>query len=103
MKHISEQIANHLYKEIDSLSATTDNLYITIHNFKATLLDITINYLYNHEDLFDDINKELFDTEQFSKFIIDYYDNLVDNVFWNSTNLDLNIKQVIVEAIKETC
>lgn len=105
MKHISEKVANVLYNEIDYIEdnlTQIDSLRDKINNMVIGLLNITIDYLYNHEcELFN--NTKDIDTEELGSFIINNIEDLVESVFYDRTNFNLNIKDLIIEGIKVSC
>lgn len=105
MKHISEKVANVLYNEIDYIEdnlVQIDSLRDKINNMVIGLLNITIDYLYNHEyELFN--NTKDIDTEELGSFIVNNINDLVESVFYDRTNFNLNIKDLIIEGIKVSC
>lgn len=103
-KHISEQIADILYKEIDYIEdqlVQYKSLRYRINNLEKELLDIIINYLYNHEDLFKD-RKDI-DVEELGYFIINNISDLVESVYYDGINFNLNIKDLIITGIEKCC
>lgn len=105
MKHISEKVANVLYNEIDYIEdnlVQIDSLRDKINNMIISLLNITVDYLYNHEgELFN--NTKDIDTDELGYFIINNISDLVESVFYDRTNFSLNIKDLIIEGIKTSC
>lgn len=105
MKHISEKVASVLYNEIDYIEdnlVQVGSLRYMINNMVVGLLNITIDYLYDHEyELFN--NTKDIDTEELSSFIVNNINDLVESVFYDKTNFNLNIKDLIIEGIKVSC
>ena len=105
MKHISEKVANVLYNEIDYIEDSLtqiDSFRYEINNMIISLLNITVDYLYNHEgELFN--NTKDIDIEELGSFIINNISDLVESVFYDGTNFNLNIKDLIIEGIKVSC
>lgn len=105
MKHISEKVANVLYNEIDYIEdnlVQIDSFRDKINNMVIGLLNITIDYLYYHEcELFN--NTKDIDTEELGSFIVNNINDLVESAFYDKTNFNLNIKDLIIEGIKVSC
>ena len=105
MKHISEKVANVLYNEIDYIEdnlVQIDSFRDKINNMIISLLNITIDYLYNHEyELFKD-RKDI-DVEELGSFIINNISDLVESVFYDRNNFNLNIKDLIITGIEKCC
>lgn len=105
MKHISEKVANVLYNEIDYIEdnlVQIDSFRDKINNMIISLLNITIDYLYNHEyELFN--NTKDIDVEELGSFIINNISDLVESVFYDGINFNLNIKDLIITGIEKCC
>lgn len=105
MKHISEKVANVLYNEIDYIEdhlVQIGSLRDKINKMVVGLLNITIDYLNNHEyELFN--NTKDIDTEELGSFIVNNINDLVESVFYDRDNFNLNIKDLIIEGIKVSC
>lgn len=105
MKHISEKVANVLYDEINYIEdnlVQIDSFRDKINNMIIGLINITIDYLYYHEDELFNNTKDI-DTEELGSFIVNNISDLVESVFYDKTNFNLNIKDLIIEGIKVSC